>query len=299
MADRIILPRATDSNGDIVAGAQAYFYESGTTTPATVYSDSAGSIVAAQPLTADAAGNFAATFATQSLKVDIQDTEGTSLPGFPSDPHYQVQTDAGGANLVTFEPTEEIPVTTVQGAIERVQTNAEGQLASPALTGTPTAPTAAVGTDTTQLATTAFVNAQVLDEDDMATDSATRPASQQSVKAYVDTEVAAASLILAWVNFNGTGTVAIRDSFNVSSITDNGTGDYTINFATALPNANYIVVGGGANALNRAVRVKASSANGSPALKTTTQVTIKTGLDGNDGPQDAEEIYVMVIGTPA
>jgi hypothetical protein len=47
----------------------------------------------------------------------------------------------------------------------------------------------------------------------------------------------------AWVNFNGTGTVAIRDSFNVSSITDNGTGDYTINFTTAMPNANYCVVG--------------------------------------------------------
>ena len=47
----------------------------------------------------------------------------------------------------------------------------------------------------------------------------------------------------AWVNFNGTGTVAIRDSFNVSSITDNGTGDYTVNFTTALPNANYSVVG--------------------------------------------------------
>ena len=43
----------------------------------------------------------------------------------------------------------------------------------------------------------------------------------------------------AWVNFNGTGTVAIRGSFNVSSITDNGTGDYTINFTTAMPNANY------------------------------------------------------------
>jgi hypothetical protein len=43
----------------------------------------------------------------------------------------------------------------------------------------------------------------------------------------------------AWVNFNGTGTVAIRGSGNVSSITDNGTGDYTVNFATAMPDANY------------------------------------------------------------
>jgi hypothetical protein len=43
----------------------------------------------------------------------------------------------------------------------------------------------------------------------------------------------------AWVNFNGTGTVAIRASFNVSSITDNGTGDYTVNFTNAMPDANY------------------------------------------------------------
>ena len=43
----------------------------------------------------------------------------------------------------------------------------------------------------------------------------------------------------AWVNFNGTGTVAIRASFNVSSITDNGVGDYTVNFTNAMPDANY------------------------------------------------------------
>ena len=46
----------------------------------------------------------------------------------------------------------------------------------------------------------------------------------------------------AWVNFDGTGTVAIRASGNVSSITDNGTGDYTVNFTTAMPDANYNTV---------------------------------------------------------
>ena len=45
----------------------------------------------------------------------------------------------------------------------------------------------------------------------------------------------------AWVNFNGEGTVAIRQAFNVSSITDNGTGDYTVNFTTAMADANYAV----------------------------------------------------------
>ena len=47
----------------------------------------------------------------------------------------------------------------------------------------------------------------------------------------------------AWVNFNGTGVVAIRASGNVSSITDNGTGDYTVNFTTAMSDANYSAVG--------------------------------------------------------
>jgi sugar lactone lactonase YvrE len=50
------------------------------------------------------------------------------------------------------------------------------------------------------------------------------------------------TLCRAWVNFNGTGTVAIRASYNVSSITDNGVGDYTVNFATAMADANYTVV---------------------------------------------------------
>jgi hypothetical protein len=45
----------------------------------------------------------------------------------------------------------------------------------------------------------------------------------------------------AWVNFNGTGTVAIRASYNVSSITDNGTGTYTVNFTNAISDANYCV----------------------------------------------------------
>ena len=47
----------------------------------------------------------------------------------------------------------------------------------------------------------------------------------------------------AWVNFNGQGTVAIRDAGNVSSITDNGTGDYTTNFSASLASADYTVSG--------------------------------------------------------
>ena len=48
----------------------------------------------------------------------------------------------------------------------------------------------------------------------------------------------------AWWNFNGTGTIAIRDSGNVSSITDHSSGDYTVTFAVAMPDVNYAVMGG-------------------------------------------------------
>ena len=57
------------------------------------------------------------------------------------------------------------------------------------------------------------------------------------------TGTAPSYLCRAWVNFNGTGTPAIRASGNVSSITDNGVGDYTVNFTTAMPDVNYATVG--------------------------------------------------------
>lgn len=83
----------------------------------------------------------------------------------------------------------------------------------------------------------------------------------------------------AWVNFNGTGTVAIRAAGNVSSITDNGTGDYTVNFTTAMADANYNVVtsAGTFNTTNgtaHTLGVIQSSLSGTPSLMTTTQVRI-------------------------
>lgn len=59
----------------------------------------------------------------------------------------------------------------------------------------------------------------------------------------VTADVAGPGLCKAWVNFNGAGTVAIRAAFNVSSIQDNGSGDYTVNFTTAMPDVNYNFTG--------------------------------------------------------
>src|SRR6056297_2513058 len=125
MADRIILPRAFDSNGSIVAGARAYFYDTGTTNTQTVYSNSAGTVPVSQPLTADAAGAFAATFTTSIVKVDIVDDSGTSLPGFPSDPHPKVPATGAAASSVGITPITENPATNVEDAINNLNIEPE------------------------------------------------------------------------------------------------------------------------------------------------------------------------------
>jgi hypothetical protein len=67
----------------------------------------------------------------------------------------------------------------------------------------------------------------------------TDPVTFYSASKILTPAVVGSQLCRAWVNFNGTGTVAIRASYNVSSITDNGVGDYTVNFTTAMADANY------------------------------------------------------------
>tara|TARA_E500000305_G_scaffold79190_1_gene64959 strand:- start:1908 stop:3965 length:2058 start_codon:yes stop_codon:yes gene_type:complete len=103
--------------------------------------------------------------------------------------------------------------------------------------------------------------------------------------------------VRAWVNFNGTGTVAIREDGNVSSITDNGTGDYTVNFATALPDTNYCVVGSGISVSNHpAVGVSVSSASGAQATGSIRIVVSTTGGAGSVGQStDGSIVSVAVI----
>jgi len=78
---------------------------------------------------------------------------------------------------------------------------------------------------------------------------------------------------LAWVNFNGTGTVAIRSSYNVSSITDNGTGNYTVNFATALSDANYAT---SVSVTTPSVAQRETGSGASPAAMTTSSFRVWT-----------------------
>ncbi len=92
---------------------------------------------------------------------------------------------------------------------------------------------------------------------------------------------------LAWVNFNGTGTVAIRSSYNVSSITDNGTGDYTVNFATALSDANYALLVTG---------TYSSANNFNASAPTTTAARFTTFISTTGVNQDQAYISAAIFG---
>ena len=89
--------------------------------------------------------------------------------------------------------------------------------------------------------------------------------------------VATAYGVRAWVNFNGSRTVAIRESGNVTSITDNGIGNYTLSFTTAMPDANYSVVAIGGfdtDTANQATFYLRDSATGSVRIRGTAGNTL-------------------------
>lgn len=101
----------------------------------------------------------------------------------------------------------------------------------------------------------------------------------------------------AWVNFNGTtntgGFCTIRASFNVTSVADNGTGDYTVNFTTAMPDANYTLTasaGRGSGGTDpRAVGLNQTNPTSSAA-----RITVKT-VDGSAGLNDVEYVCCSIF----
>ena len=96
----------------------------------------------------------------------------------------------------------------------------------------------------------------------------------------------------AWVNFNGTGTVAIRDSGNVSSVVDTATGQYTINFATAMPDADYAMSGSAGNITGVTSTGRSQHRNGTWTAST---AYIRNVLTNTQAPYDDSYIGLIFI----
>ena len=112
------------------------------------------------------------------------------------------------------------------------------------------------------------------------------------------TEQISQGIAKAWVNFNGeSSTAVIRNSFNVSSITDHASADYTVNFTNAMPNADYCVSGAVADTESgQGYRYLAvGSGNYSDFSKTVNGVRVQS-VYRYDGKRQAAEIYVVIHG---
>ena len=101
----------------------------------------------------------------------------------------------------------------------------------------------------------------------------------------------------AWVNFNGTGTIATRDSLNVSGLVDNGTGDYTVNYTNSFSTVNYAVSNytayqGGLQQLNNRMTGSSNKATGSIRVA----VGYVSATDGSLGAEDVSENNYVIYG---
>jgi hypothetical protein len=121
----------------------------------------------------------------------------------------------------------------------------------------------------------------------MSTIKATTLSTQSNATVPIDTVVNGTAK--AWVNFNGTGTVAIRASFNVASITDNGTGTYTVNFTAAMPDASFCYTFGGKPAADNIAGYKTPNT----ATNTTSALFIVTG--SSSAVQDFTDVCVAIF----
>ena len=97
-------------------------------------------------------------------------------------------------------------------------------------------------------------------------------------------------IVDAWVHFDGSGTVSIGDSYNVSSITDNGTGDYTVTFTSAMANTNYAIAG---------THNKNAGSNGFWRFHTTATGSFRVQCFANAGLIDVDDFTGIVCGAPS
>jgi hypothetical protein len=247
--------------------------------------------------------NIATAVAT---KADIASPTFTGTPAAP--------TASAGTNTTQLATTAFVIAERTATATLTNKTLTSPSLSSPTLTGTPVAPTASVDTNTTQVATTAFVVAQIAD--DAPTKTGTGASGSWGIditgNAATATKLSTASgsapsySARAWVNFDGTKDTTgaastantnrlIRASGNVSSVLRTAAGQYTVNFTTAFPDANYAAsVSVSTSNHGSGAFVRSASFGGVPVTQTASALDV--GFSSDSGSFiDPTNMYVTVF----
>lgn len=242
MANQIIfaLPRVTDGNGAVAAGAKATFFRTGTTTPVTVYSDTGLTTAHPSPLLADAAGVFAQVYHSGATQIKVVVTDSADVALYQLDPAPESLLSGSAAESVTFSPITGNAATDVQDAIANNTTDI-----ALLIPGTRTITAGAGLTGGGDLSANRTISLDLLDEDDFVTDSATQPPSQQSAGFYARAQ--AIGVGQTWQNVTGSRAAAVvyqnltGKPIMVSIVTSNTTGFQTAQ--VSVDSATWITVG--------------------------------------------------------
>lgn len=268
-----IVPQALDNDGQPISGAGLYFYESGTTTPLDTFSEESLSSANANPVVADAAGRFGPIYlSSENYKVVLKDAGGVTI--WSRDPISGINLFSTAEGINDTATGERLRITDAKIAAEapamigdltavilaqllHLRAGTAGTITPPADADelvieddadagmsffTPDADEATINfgsdTDDSYASIKAAFNAddpyirfmfgavevlRILESDPLA---------------FINDWAGAAK---AWVQFNGTGTIAIDASHNVDSISDGGTGQYTVNWDTDFASVDYCV----------------------------------------------------------
>lgn len=283
-------------DGKPLAGGKVYTYSAGTTTNKATYTTMAGDVPNPNPVILDQNGKAKIFLGDGSYRLQIKDSNDALIDDIDQISRYVTQSEFASFQQTVQDGVDQL--TEVREQIDVFVNSAVGNQKGyangiapldpnvkidptylPTLINTPLVPKATeAALGVAEIATQTEVNTATDDE---------RIVTPKKMLAGVRNHLNASGnaptyACRAWVNFNGTGTVAIRGSGNVSSITDNGVGDYTVNFSTTMQDSNYCVTSALAKNNNTA---DANNNTSSPGINnlTTSSFRVVTGAPGDSG----------------
>ena len=290
-------------DGKPLAGGKVYTYSAGTTTDKATYTTMAGDVPNPNPVILDQNGKAKIFLGDGSYRLQIKDSNDALIDDIDQISRYVTQSE-----FATFQETVNDGVSQLTEVREQIDVfvntsigNQKGFANGIAPLDAnvkvdpiylPSLPNAAIP----QATEAAFGVAEVATQTEVntATDDLRIITPKKLLAGLKNHLNASGSAPIyscrAWVNFNGTGTVAIRASGNVSSITDNGVGNYNINFSSPMPDTNYALSGFATWTDSQAAGLVSQTSSYAPSVN---YVPIRT-VNSNSGSGFYDPVVVTV-----